>query len=418
MIKKIFLSMLLVFSLIPISTNASINSLVKVGGKYYDTLEEAIQNASSTDTITLISDAKLEKTLEINKTVNIDLNGNDITAPEMVFLVQGGALDITGEGTIKETSPNMGAIVVKGSTDPKDEAYSGVHIGKDVTLEGWSGVFVNHDNNKAHGVKVVVEGTINAVDDINGGTGIGVYANGNIKHQENYPVVEILKGAKITSTGNGIYMAGYMDVYIGEAYVSGDESAIGMKAGKLTIEGATLECNGKDTTPTDGYNNGINSSGTTIQIESNTGYAGNMEINLKSGTFNSKNSSVIYEYVGKGTDTLVKDISISGGTFTSGGTKDVFLLSNSFKNKHTNFITGGKYSTNPSNYLEAGYTTSLNNDYYNVIKQTAKLVNSNTLTIDNSSSNPIGIIITILALVIMAIISYFNKEKILRLFKK
>ena len=173
--KKIIFSLFLSFFIFPIFVSASVTPLAKVGDKYYDTLEEAIANASSTDTIMLVSDVELDNTLNINKEVNINLNGNDITAKEKVFQVKGGFLDISGSGTIRETEPNYGAIMLVGSSEVTDDKYSGVHVGKDVTLEGWSGIFINHENSKSYGVFVYLDGKINAVDDINGGSGIGVY---------------------------------------------------------------------------------------------------------------------------------------------------------------------------------------------------------------------------------------------------
>ena len=109
-----------------------------------------------------------------------------------------------------------------------------------------------------------------------------------------------MDGAEVKSTGNGLYIAGYSTFYIGDAYIEGDESAIGIKSGKLIIDGATLVCNGEDYTPTSGYQNGIKPSGATIQIESNNGYKGKMEIDISGGNFISKNSNVIYEYIGRG----------------------------------------------------------------------------------------------------------------------
>ena len=240
--KKIILFLLLSIFL-PIGVNASITPLAKVGDKYYDNLEEAILNASSTDTIMLVSDVVLNNTLVIDKEVNINLNGNDISAKEKVFQIKGGFLDISGSGTLRESSPNYGAIMLVGSSEVTDTKYSGVHIGSDVTLEGWSGIFINHENSKSYGVYAYLDGKINAVDDINGDSGIGVYVNGNIKDREAHPVVNISDGAEINSTGNGIYIAGYSTFYIGKAYISGTESAIGIKSGILNIDGAKVVSN-------------------------------------------------------------------------------------------------------------------------------------------------------------------------------
>lgn len=409
--KKILFS-LLMFCLIPI-VSASTTPLVKIGGRFYDTLEDAINTVGENETISLISDVKLDNTLKIKKKVNIDLNGNDITAYEKVFEVKGGYLTLSGKGTIKETKPNYGAVMLVGSSEPTNDKYSSVSVGKDVTLEGWSGIFINHENSKSYGVHVNLEGKINAVNDISGGTGAGVYVNGNIKDKDYSPVVNIMDGAEIKSTGNGLYIAGYSTFNIGDAYIEGELAAVGIKSGKLIIDGATLICNGEDKTPTEGYNNGIKASGTTIQIESNSGYKGNIEIDISRGNLVSKNSNVIYEYIGKGNTSKIYSISISGGTFESGKNKDVFSFSDSFKNIHSGFISGGEYKTNPTSYLKEGYTV-VTDDMYTVVKSTMKEVSSNNI---KSSNNFIKCLITLLLMLIIGVVIYFNRVKISKLFK-
>ena len=87
---------------VPISALASDGSLAKIGNNYFDSLTDAIMYSKSGDTITLVNDSKVDETLLINKNVKIDLNGHDISAKEMVFKVQGGALHLTGNGKIYE----------------------------------------------------------------------------------------------------------------------------------------------------------------------------------------------------------------------------------------------------------------------------------------------------------------------------
>lgn len=411
MYKKIIFSMFLFLLIMPIFVYASAGSLVKVGNKYYDTLSDAIKNAGEDDIISLISDVNLDNGLEINKKVNINLNGNDISAPEKVFLVEGGELNITGKGTIKETKPNYGAIMVKGSSDPNDKEYSVVNVSKDITLEGWSGIFITHNNSKSYGVEVNFAGKINAINDTSGGTGIGIYVNGKIKDSNNSPVVTVLDGAKISSTGNGLYFAGYGEYNINEAEISGSESGIGIKSGILNIDGATVIGTGPDATPTAGNNNGIKASGTAIQIESNDGYAGEIEINIDDGNFISNNSNVIYEYIGKGNNSQVVALDISGGTFESKKDKDVIRITDSLKQFHNHFISGGEYSSNPEDYLKAGYTADLRDGKYEVVKSAMLDVFASS----NSSSN-VGTIITILiSVIVIGLIVYFNRKKILNL---
>ena len=416
MVKKILFYLFVIICIVPSVVSAGVGSLVEVNGKYYDSLEEAIANASSNATIKLISDVVLDDTLNINKTVNIDLNGKDITASEMVFKVNGGVLNVSGNGVIRETKPNYGAIAVIGSTDVEDKDYSIVNVGSGVKLEGWSGIFITHDNSKSYGVVVNLDGDINAVNDTSGGTGVGVYVNGNIKHDNNAPVVNIGDDTEITSTGNGLYIAGNSTFNIGKAYIEGDESGIGIKAGKLNIDGATVLSEGVDNTPTEGYNNGIKASGTAVQIESNSGYAGNMVINIDSGTFRSKNSYVIYEYIGKGTSTEVDSIDISGGTFRAEASKPVFGLSDSFKSKHGKFISGGRFTTNPSEYLEGGYTSSLEDGLY-VVSSSSVLVSGDNVN-TNDGNGILKVIAVIVIIGVTVVLIYMNRETILGLFRK
>jgi len=390
--------------------NASTIPLARIGNRYYETIEDAINAASPNDTISLINDVSVNGTLKINKVVNINLNGNNIIAREKVFEVKGGFLTLSGKGTVKEISPNYGAIMLIGSNEPIDKKYSGVSVGKDITLEGWSGIFIGHQNSKSYGIYVYLEGTINAVNDISGGTGIGIYVNGKIKDKNESPVINIMDDAKITSTGNGLYIAGYSTFYIGDAYIEGVESAIGIKSGKLIIDGGTLICSGSDKTPTDGYINGIKPSGTTIQIESNTGYAGNIEIDISRGEFISENSNVIYEYIGKGTNSQIYSMSISGGIFTSGKNKDIFSFTDSFKSIHSGFISGGEYSKDPSNYLKNDYIV-IKDDTYKIVKKSSKEVISYNIK-ESNNNLVIKILISSLILITIIIIVYINKNKL------
>lgn len=411
MLKKVIFLFIL---FIPVFVFASASGLVKVGNNYYDSLEEAIAMASSGDTITLISDVNLEDTLIIDKVININLNGNDIIAPSSVFKVQGGTLNLSGTGMIKETEPNYGVIRVIGSSNSSDSQYSVVNVSEGVTLDGWSGIFITHEDYKSYGVVVNFGGKINAVDDISGGGGAGIYVNGNIQDETSHPIVNILDGAEIISTGNGLYIAGYSTFNIGDAYIYGVESGIGIKAGVLNIDGADVVCDGEDETPTSGNNNGIRASGTAIQIESNDGYAGDMEINISSGNFTSKNSNVIYEYIGRGNSSLVKSISISNGIFIS-ESKDVFNLSDSFRNIHSGFISGGEYSSDPSSYLKSGYSSTLYDKMYNVSSSTMKqvgLFNSN-----DSGGYLLEVVGIVLSILMIGCLLYFNRIKLVSLLK-
>lgn len=405
-----FILLILVVGMSEVSASSTVGA--RIGDRYFENLEDAITASKSTDTITLTGNAALDETLNINKTVNINLNNFTISSDEKVFLVQGGSLNLSGTGKIKETNPNYGAIMVIGSEDPSKDDFSTISVGSGITLEGWSGVFISQTNGKSYGVLVNMNGKINAVDDKNGDTGIGIYVNGNIKDNVNAPVINLGNDAQINSTGTGIYAAGYATYNINGAYISGVESGIGIKSGIFNILDATIMGTGNDETPTNGNNNGINASGVAIQIESNNGYKGNIEIDIKKGSFKSKNSYVLYEYVVNNTSTKVKDINISGGTFISEANKDVISVSDSFKNNHHEFISGGTYSSNPNDFLKPGYSAALNeNSLYVVTSSTAQTFGTNT------QGNTFTSILIIVGIIGLALLIWYNRAKILLLFK-
>lgn len=368
--------------------------------------------ANSTDIISLTNNITLNETLEINKTVNINLNNHTIEADEKVFLIQGGSLNLSGNGIIKETKPNYGAVMLIGSDDSTKKDYSTVSVGSGITLEGWSGIFINHNNKTGYGILVNMNGKINAVDDINGGPGAGIYVNGQIQHQNNSPIINLSNTTNIISSGNGIYAAGYATYNINGAYISGKESGLGIKSGVFNILDGTIIGTGEDKTPTSGNNNGINASGTAIQIESNPKYSGDIELDIKNGTIKSVNSNVIYEYTTNNNSTEVKNINLSGGTYISNANKSVFSLSDSLKNTHQKFISGGTYSSDPTNYLESGYSTSVNEDsLYEVTLNTINVFSQ----AEKSKGNPFAFIIIIGSLVILGIITFLNRKKIVNL---
>lgn len=185
---------------------------------------------------------------------------NSLFIIKKTILDKGGSINLSGKGTIKETMPYYGAIVLEGSNNSNDKNYSTINVGSDVTLEGWSGIFIDHHDKKAYGILINMNGSINAINDIDGGEWAGIYVNGNIQHENNSPVINLSNTAKITSTGDGIYAAGYATYNINGAYITGVQTGLGIKSGIFNILDATIIGTGEDKTPTSGNNNGINAS--------------------------------------------------------------------------------------------------------------------------------------------------------------
>ncbi len=331
---------------------------------YYTDLTKAVAEIRSGETITLLDDITLNDTLTINTgaAFTIDLNGHDIKTANRVIMVERGNVSFTGEGTIAETSPDYGAINIKGSGDPGDVNYTTVTVGKDVTLVAWAPVFITHNKSSgapnAYGVTVNIEGTLISKPDTSDRNGHGIYINGQIQHLDNAPVINV-SGASVTSEGDGIYAAGYATWNIVDSYVSGYGMGIGIKAGELNISGdSVIRCTGPNEAPTDGFSNGINASGAAIQIESNDDYAGNIAIDIKGGQIISDNGYSIYEYA-NGNDSLSLDkLDITGGSF-----QGAFMVSEALYESKAKVIdiTGGSYDSSVAEYVSESMKYELNN---------------------------------------------------------
>ena len=72
------------------------------------------------------------------------------------------------------------------------------------------------------------------------------------------------------------------------------------------------------------------------------------------------------------------------GTYISGNSKNVFNFSDSFKNMHKGFITGGSFSSDPSSYIASGYDVANEGNMYKVAIST---MGNNLLSVNNNGNN-------------------------------
>lgn len=377
--RLVLTTLLLVIILVPTKTFALEFTEVKDAEALISALEEG-------KNIKLTSDILgVDKTLLINKEITIDLNGNNISfTKNNSFEVIGGNLTLTGKGTVKEEVPYYGAVMLRGSANKDDINYSTLTVEKDVTLEGWSPIFINQLNgvNKvkdSYGVTVNLYGTLNGVADSTGDRGHGIYVNGNIQHKENYPVINIYDGAKITTPGDGIYAAGYAKWNIEGATING-AIGIGAKSGIFNLKNVYIKATDPYMDPKY-WGNGIYSNGAAIQIESNNGYAGAIEITIDGGKYESVNAYAIHHYLasknGENINNSLENLTIKNGTFIGG--KDNIAIDVVDGEKIA--ITGGTYSSSVAKYITDEYVESKLENNYVVAK---KEVTVDTPSIDKT----------------------------------
>lgn len=332
---KLFIIMFALVLLIPFNIKASSNDYeVYLNGKLYNTLEDALEAANPYDTIKLMNDVNLDTTLNIFKNITLDLNGNDIESKQRVINIVGAEVIIKGSGTIKELVPDYYAISLKGSNNKEDTNYSKVVVGENVTLEAWAPIFITPtENNHSYGVVADIYGTLIGKKDSNNYNGAGIYINGNVRNKENYPIINIHDNSKIDSIGVGLYIAGYSKVNISKASIKGIDAGIAIKSGILNLKDTNVLATGLAKEPV-GNSNGVNATGSAIQIESNKDYVGDIQITIDNGRYESKNSYAVLEYLASNTTTTsVNKLDINDGIFISKDGLEAFKYSSDLQNK-------------------------------------------------------------------------------------
>lgn len=357
--KKIVLTIMLgVLVLLPSAVYA------KTEVKTNEELKAATKNGGD---IVLQNDIVLTDDITVKgQNISIDLNGNTITLKAYIDVFE-GSLEFKGNGLIKDDREDTNAtIYVYGSTDSKAVAFATLTVGKDVKIETKRyGITVWPCEVNENSVKKAVP-TYETVVNFNGTiistnkNAGAITINGNIQNNgklENAPIINIGKTAVIKSSADtAMYAAG-----IGSWNIDGGEfegnSVIGIKSGKLVINDGVFTAVGDPKTG-ELYGNGIISTGSAIQIENNAGYAGNMEIVINGGTFNSNKGLSIYHY--PPTDkqgNALKSLVINGGNFNA----KFELLDNDNVT-----IEYGKFVNEIIGYLKNGYIQSKTDGVYSV----------------------------------------------------
>lgn len=342
--------------------------------------EELFKAISSDNTIILQSDVTLTKTLKIKgSNVMIDLNGNTLTVENGYIDLLKGKLEFTGKGIVKDVRVRedvTSTIWVEGSKDVNAKDYSVLTIGKDVTIDTtqWA-ITVYHDDYKAYGVTLNFNGTIES-SAVNGG---GITLNGFVKNDgkiENAPVINLGKTASVKVVGDtALYGAG-MGVWNINGGMYEGKSAIGIKSGSLIINDGVFTATGENKTG-ELYGNGMISTGSSIQIENNKGYAGNIEITINGGTFKSEKGLSIYHYPpAEDEENALKSLVINGGVFNA-----KFEL---LKNDNVT-IEYGEFASEIIDLLKNGYVQLFTDGVYtpsNIIGGSAGILINGKTTID------------------------------------
>lgn len=280
------------------SISGTIKAAAKNGNTYYSTITNAIEAASTNDTIKLVQDTIEDVTVPAGKTVTLNLNGKKLTNVSSNTITNNGTLTITGEGTVDNVTHAKAAIYNKGTVTLNGGTYDRSNEdGVDADNAGTNTYYtiLNHGNmtvdssvtvrNKGHHSSLFENGyySHNSKDGIDNPTltiTSGTYEGGlnTIKNDDDATL--IINGGTFTNYTQAAFQNHGTATVTAGSFIANSKYAIdncGCDAthdlGKLEISGGTF--NGtlyirsaySNVTISDGYFNGsISKTGGTLTI--------------------------------------------------------------------------------------------------------------------------------------------------------
>lgn len=320
---------------IPKRGTVYVDYVAEIGGKLYQSLQEAFDDADN-QTIVLDHDLVVEEPVVVapGKTAVLDLNGNTLSAvatssaASRLIVVQSGAVLTIRNGSIvyAATTPDT---QWGGEGQPPYPGYANNTITNqgELTIEG------------AYLENMTLKGGASYVIDNYTGAKLTI-GNGTVINQSGGDVaIRMFNGSagEIDVTINGGEITGYRAVWI---QLASNNAAIAPIM-KLTVNGGVL----------------TSSDPTYHQTVYSYSYGNDMKnvlINVTGGTFNGD-----IALTGGANKTNLETLNISGGTF-NGLYGDFFSYGAEDKAHDAITVTGGDFASDPSAYLTPGYEAVLN----------------------------------------------------------
>mgnify|MGYP004654237925 CR=1 FL=1 len=343
---SILLALTMVLTLLPVSALADggapaseptpaetpvASNVAKIGDQEYATLAAAVKEAKEGETVTLAGDVELDTRISITKKITLDLaghtikNGSAVKAQSGLFVV-----DNDGDFTINDSSAEKTGMI--------DAAAHDSNL--------WAAVVVWPDAGKT--AKLTV----------NGGTLKGYYypitGNGTCT-DENCTTITINGGKLESVDGLAIYHPQNGQLTVNGGELIGQETAIEMRAGVLTINDGTFTATNKPTA-TQPNGSGTTTDGAAIAVCQHTTKL-RTEVTINGGTFNG--FSAFYEHNAQknSAEDLTKvKLNITGGNFKTinDGTVSVY------SQDKTGFISGGTFTDlSALDYLAEGASVTV-----------------------------------------------------------
>lgn len=326
---------------IPKMGTVYVDYVAEIGGKLYQSLQEAFDDADN-QTIVLDHDLMVEEPVVVasGKTAVLDLNGNTLSAvatssaASRLIAVQSGAALTIRNGSIvyAATTPDT---QWGGEGQPPYPGYANNTITNqgELTIE------------EAYLENMTLKGGASYVIDNYSGAKLTIGEGTVIKQSGGDVAIRMFNGGtgEIDVTINGGTITGYRAVWI---QLASNNAAVAPVM-KLTVNGGTLtssDTNYHQTVYSYSYGNDMK----------------NVLINVTGGTFNGD-----IALTGGANKTNLETLNISGGTF-NGLYGDFFSYGAEDKALDAITVTGGDFTADPSVYLAPGYEAVHNDGRWSV----------------------------------------------------
>ena len=248
------------------------NGVAEVGGRYYASLQKAVDNAGKGETVTLLQDTAEDIVIPEGAELTLNLNGKTLANHENHTITNKGTLTITGDGTVDNVTHARAAI----QNEP----------GGNVVLNGGA-----YTRSKENGQNAEASGGNSYYNIVNHGT------------------MEINSGVSVTQNGQFSSM-------IENGWYNGSQNT-GGKNSVLTINGGTFS-GGLNTIKNDDYGELVINDGTFTSM-SQAAFLNWNVATVNGGTFDAAGASngvILNGYI-DGTMDQGK-LTINGGTFNAG----------------------------------------------------------------------------------------------------
>lgn len=318
-------------------------AVAKIGSKNYKMLPEAVAAAVNGDTVTLVKDCDISTSglvISASKSITLDLGGKVIKATN----TENGNILVYGTLTLADSSDKT----KDGSGTGKiytDTVYTGDDTGKCVINAQAGGTFVMEsglidtasaiDDNEKEGQFAVGmwNDTAEAKVVINGGKiKAGWYCVAGNGQSATYDGEIIINGGILESVADyAVYLPHKGTTTVNGGVIYGEAGGVAVRCGMLKVNGGTITSKGTGSTGTWGDGTGGLETAA-INVEAKYG---------------------------------ISTVEITGGTFIA--EQNALLIKNDSYESSIS-ITGGAFSSDPSEYLAVGYKATEDNGTWTVKK--------------------------------------------------